>query len=175
MKFAKELEKELVNGDIPKEWRDSAIQYKSLKKLIKALVEELHAKGLTADSFKDMYHDSEVPHSSATYSMEDSLHHVAPRIKIVVDDEDNLIGLNAVIGDELRRPPSVRRTSDASIHTIPEGEDLEKYKRMPPTTTPNVTPPLPPSPKLSIRSNISDIPVDDQLLSDAPQSPSVKK
>ncbi|RUP43808.1 hypothetical protein BC936DRAFT_136700, partial [Jimgerdemannia flammicorona] len=47
MKFGKSLDTALE--DMPCEWRPYVIQYKSLKKCINKIVEELETRGLSAD------------------------------------------------------------------------------------------------------------------------------
>ena len=56
MKFSKTLEDELSKVDVPEEWRHAAISYKSLKKIINGLVNELRRYGLSADIIKMLLH-----------------------------------------------------------------------------------------------------------------------
>lgn len=52
MKFAKVLEQTLIEEDIPEEWIEAAIQYKSLKKCINKVVSELQYLGLEQNTLK---------------------------------------------------------------------------------------------------------------------------
>lgn len=52
MKFAKVLEQTLIEEDIPQDWVEAAIQYKSLKKCISKVVKELQFLGLERNTLK---------------------------------------------------------------------------------------------------------------------------
>lgn len=57
MKFAKVLEQTLIEEDIPDEWVEAAIQYKSLKKCINRVVDELQVLGLEKKMLKVLIDD----------------------------------------------------------------------------------------------------------------------
>lgn len=57
MKFAKVLEQTLVEEEIPEEWLEAAIQYKSLKKCISKVVKELQFLGLEQNTLKVLLED----------------------------------------------------------------------------------------------------------------------
>lgn len=57
MKFAKVLEQTLIEEDIPEEWVEAAIQYKSLKKCINKVVRELQFLGLEQNTLKLLLED----------------------------------------------------------------------------------------------------------------------
>ncbi|UZJ53085.1 hypothetical protein CBS101457_002405 [Exobasidium rhododendri] len=54
MKFGKSYMETLASPSFPKEWRDGAIEYKQLKKLINGVVAELESLGLGADVLRDL-------------------------------------------------------------------------------------------------------------------------
>lgn len=58
MKFAKVLERTLIEDDIPEEWLSAAIQYKALKKCISKVVDELEFLGLKQDTLKVLLQDA---------------------------------------------------------------------------------------------------------------------
>jgi E3 ubiquitin-protein ligase BAH len=58
MKFAKQLEKSLVEEEIPEDWLSAAIQYKALKKCINKVVEELKFLGLEQNTRKLLFENS---------------------------------------------------------------------------------------------------------------------
>lgn len=72
MKFAKQLESEAE--DIPSEWRPYLIQYKTLKKVITKVAEEIESRGLSTSLLHECL-DEDMPHSNDT-STED-----IPKIK----------------------------------------------------------------------------------------------
>lgn len=55
MKFGKVLEQRLVEVDVPEEWIETAICYKSLKKCINKVVDELKLFGLEKDILKSVF------------------------------------------------------------------------------------------------------------------------
>lgn len=57
MKFAKVLQQTLVEEDIPEEWVEAAIKYKSLKKCITKVVRELKFLGLEQNTLKFLLED----------------------------------------------------------------------------------------------------------------------
>lgn len=59
MKFAKQLETEAE--DIPSEWRPYLIQYKSLKKIITKVAEEIESRGLSTSLLHECL-DEDLPH-----------------------------------------------------------------------------------------------------------------
>ena len=54
MKFGKSYMETLASPSFPKEWREGAIEYKQLKKLINGVVAELESLGLGADVLRDL-------------------------------------------------------------------------------------------------------------------------
>jgi hypothetical protein len=54
MKFGKSYMETLANPSFPQEWREGAIEYKQLKKLINGVVAELESLGLGADVLRDL-------------------------------------------------------------------------------------------------------------------------
>ena len=72
MKFAKVLEQTLVEEEIPDDWVEAAIKYKTLKKCINQVVKELSLLGLGQNTLKLILHNDqsviEVPQEDANAS-----------------------------------------------------------------------------------------------------------
>ncbi|KAK6464534.1 SPX domain-containing protein [Scheffersomyces coipomensis] len=58
MKFAKVLEQTLIEEEIPEEWYEAAIQYKTLKKCINKVVNELKFLGLEKNTLKLLFEET---------------------------------------------------------------------------------------------------------------------
>ena len=54
MKFGQEYQQTLASEDFPDHWRESAIQYKHLKKCIKKINRELEAIGLNSETLSHL-------------------------------------------------------------------------------------------------------------------------
>ncbi|CUM46999.1 uncharacterized protein AC631_02942 [Debaryomyces fabryi] len=103
MKFAKVLEQTLIEEDIPEEWIEAAIQYKSLKKCINKVVSELQFLGLEQNTLKliiddktrhqvvEMDNNEYTPNNpvvaeyTLTKSNFDQSDHIIPMLKISID------------------------------------------------------------------------------------------
>lgn len=104
MKFAKQLEKSLVEEEIPEDWLSAAIQYKALKKCINKVVEELKFLGLEQSTRKLLFENSESDQiieineldtnasnpTIAQYSLSKIKgdEHIVPILKINLDDSN---------------------------------------------------------------------------------------
>ena len=55
MKFGHDFEASLDKGEFPKEWLDSAISYKQLKKCIKKVQKELGSLGLDSQTLNALW------------------------------------------------------------------------------------------------------------------------
>lgn len=106
MKFAKVLQQTLIEEDIPDEWIEAAIQYKSLKKCINKVVDELQLLGLGQNTLKLIIDDTTkelvvementeytptnpvVAEYTLTKSNVDENDHIIPMLKISVDYSD---------------------------------------------------------------------------------------
>ncbi len=71
MKFGKSLGQTIE--DIPSEWRPFVIQYKTLKKCIRKIVQELDDKGIPRDVLKIMFDTAE--EHKMEYSFEGKFNH----------------------------------------------------------------------------------------------------
>ncbi|KAI5956410.1 hypothetical protein KGF54_000885 [Candida jiufengensis] len=100
MKFAKTLERSLIDEDIPEEWVEAAIQYKSLKKCINKVVNELKFLGLEQNKLKLLINDKEIDIDDtntnnpivAQYTLHKASlnsHDIIPILKIILDFSDD--------------------------------------------------------------------------------------
>ncbi|KAK9465464.1 SPX domain-containing protein [Lipomyces arxii] len=113
MKFAKVFQQLLDEENIPKEWVNTAIQYKALKKCINKVVEELEELGLEKDTLQLLlaYEKAQRSHTYSSsidkrrpkliYSFEGSLHEFVPKITINLDSVKGT-PLSAEISPETR-------------------------------------------------------------------------
>ncbi|KAJ9106375.1 hypothetical protein QFC21_001521 [Naganishia friedmannii] len=91
MKYGKEYADLLKDSRIPQEWKESAIEYRQLKKLIKNVVDELSTMGLNPDVLHKILKPESSPDSSGAVSPEgrrdsdNSIHHPTP---MIVQPED---------------------------------------------------------------------------------------
>ncbi|KAK9352210.1 SPX domain-containing protein [Lipomyces doorenjongii] len=114
MKFAKVFQQLLDEENIPKEWVGTAIQYKSLKKCINKVVEELEELGLEKETLQLLlaYEKAQRNHAQSSgvsgkgrpkliYSFEGTLHEFVPKITINLDNVNGM-PLSAAISPETR-------------------------------------------------------------------------
>ncbi|KAK9387149.1 SPX domain-containing protein [Lipomyces mesembrius] len=115
MKFAKVFQQLLDEENIPKEWVGTAIQYKSLKKCINKVVEELEELGLEKETLQLLlaYEKAQRSHAQSNsgvsgkgrpkliYSFEGTLHEFVPKITINLDNVNGM-PLSAAISPETR-------------------------------------------------------------------------
>ncbi|CUM66153.1 uncharacterized protein PRCAT00003810001 [Priceomyces carsonii] len=103
MKFAKVLEKTLMEEDVPEDWLEAAIQYKALKKCINKVVSELEFLGLEHNTLKLILEDSDkheikeideqettasnpiIAEYTLTKSNGKKSEHIVPMLKILLD------------------------------------------------------------------------------------------
>ncbi|ORY84449.1 SPX domain-domain-containing protein [Protomyces lactucae-debilis] len=91
MKFGKSFEKQLEDEDIPAEWRAAAIKYKSLKKCITRVVQELESLGLRPETIKDLLDTSAAPDATRSsggaieYLFDGTTRSIQPKIRFTVD------------------------------------------------------------------------------------------
>ncbi|KAK9357963.1 SPX domain-containing protein [Lipomyces starkeyi] len=115
MKFAKVFQQLLDEENIPKEWLGTAIQYKSLKKCINKVVQELEELGLEKETLQLLlaYEKAQRSHAQSNsgvsgkgrpkliYSFEGTLHEFVPKITINLDNVNGM-PLSAAISPETR-------------------------------------------------------------------------
>lgn len=107
MKFAKVLQQTLIEEDIPEEWIEAAIQYKTLKKCINKVVDELQFLGLEQNTLKLIIDDTSkhlvvemdgneymptnpvVAQYTLTKSKFDQSDHIIPMLKISLDYDNS--------------------------------------------------------------------------------------
>ncbi|KAK5172976.1 uncharacterized protein LTR77_003098 [Saxophila tyrrhenica] len=95
MKFGQEYQRVLATQDFPEQWRESAIEYKHLKKCIKKIHQELQSLGLDADTLRQMsewvgesqaeQNDSKGYYSAATPSLASVPEEFTPQLRVLVD------------------------------------------------------------------------------------------
>ncbi|KAK3698042.1 hypothetical protein LTR37_017158 [Vermiconidia calcicola] len=94
MKFGQEYQKALATEDFPDHWRESAIEYKQLKKCIKKIHHELSAIGLDADTLRQMRdlvdqppcaHESKLYYSAAEPTLASVPEEFTPQLRVLVD------------------------------------------------------------------------------------------
>lgn len=120
MKFGATFQDALKRDEYPKEWIDSAISYKKLKKCIKRVQEELLSLGLDHDTLERLWQqvgDSTVTHGHGVSS--DNAHHImhydfpfqngiqtgnkfTPKLTIALDPQDGS-PMDAWLSPETRR------------------------------------------------------------------------
>ncbi|CAG8445210.1 897_t:CDS:10 [Acaulospora morrowiae] len=86
MKFGKVLQHEIE--DIPSEWRPFLIQYKTHKKCILKIVQELNEIGMSHDILKEMFKAAEGYKLEYTFASDKA--HVRPCIKLDLDDCEHI-------------------------------------------------------------------------------------
>ncbi|KAM0752278.1 hypothetical protein T439DRAFT_347178 [Meredithblackwellia eburnea MCA 4105] len=91
MKFGKSFQETLSGPGIPPEWRQTAIEYRKLKKVINKVAKDLAEMGLTNDVLKDLLQgQAEVlPASSSTIEEIPSTPHAGPSRLPHQDDDDD--------------------------------------------------------------------------------------
>ncbi len=111
MKFGQEYQKALESQDFPVEWKDSAIEYKHLKKCIKKIHHELQALGLHADTIHHLTewvepppahpHDAKGYYSAATPSLDPVPEEFTPQLRVLVDAKTGM-PLDATLAPETK-------------------------------------------------------------------------
>lgn len=111
MKFGQEYQKALASEDFPPEWRESAIEYKHLKKCIKQVHRELEALGLDAETLRHMSEWVEQPTSTAQHpkdyysaanpSLPSVPEEFTPQLRVLVDSKTG-VPLDATLAPETR-------------------------------------------------------------------------
>ena len=97
MKFGQEYQRYFANESFPDAWRESAIEYKHLKKCIKKVRGELQSIGLDAETIgqlnewvdipvtADGQHESKGYYSAAEPSLDTVLEEFVPQLRVLVD------------------------------------------------------------------------------------------
>lgn len=111
MKFGQEYQKALASEDFPSQWRESAIEYKHLKKCIKQVHRELEALGLDAETLRHMNEWVEQPPSAApqskgyysatTPSLPSVPEEFTPQLRVLVHGETG-VPLDATLAPETK-------------------------------------------------------------------------
>lgn len=137
MKFAKQLEKSLIEEEIPEDWLSAAIQYKALKKCINKVVEELKFLGLeqntrkllfnnlNGDKIVEISENDTLPHNKtvAQYSLSktNGENHIVPILRIDLSNanftEDHLHELSIQLQQSIN-------TDDRILEIKKEGDEL---------------------------------------------------
>ena len=100
MKFGQQYQEALASEDFPKEWRESAIEYKHLKKCIKKIHRELQGLGLHEDTLRHMsewveqpsaeQHASKDYYSAAKPSLSSVPEEFTPQLRVLVDGKTGM-------------------------------------------------------------------------------------
>ncbi|KAK9245923.1 SPX domain-containing protein [Lipomyces tetrasporus] len=135
MKFAKVFQQLLDEENIPKEWIGAAIQYKSLKKCINKVVQELEELGLEKETLQLLlaYEKAQRDHAQGNtgkgrpkliYSFEGTLREFVPKITINLDNLNGM-PLSAQISPETREKLEslVSHGATRSSHISSVGDD----------------------------------------------------
>jgi E3 ubiquitin-protein ligase BAH len=95
MKFGQEYQQAFAAENFPDEWRESAIQYKQLKKVIKKVHRELSGLGLDAQTIRHLnewieppqhYHrDPKDYYSAAVPTLDSVVEEFSPQLRVLVD------------------------------------------------------------------------------------------
>ncbi|KAK3054866.1 hypothetical protein LTR09_004024 [Extremus antarcticus] len=111
MKFGQEYQQALANEDFPKEWRESAIEYKHLKKCIKKVHKELQSLGLHPDTLRRMsewvgdsqpeHQDSKDYYSATAPTLSSVPEEFAPQLRVLVDGKTGM-PLDATLAPETK-------------------------------------------------------------------------
>lgn len=114
MKFGQEYQKTLATEDFPEHWRESAIQYKNLKKCIKKIHRELQAIGLDAGTLnhlsewmeqpvleRNASHDSKGYYSASLPALAAVSEEFTPQLRVLVDSKTGT-PLDATLTPETR-------------------------------------------------------------------------
>ena len=114
MKFGQEYQKALANEDFPAQWRESAIEYKHLKKVINKIHRELRSTGLDGKTLNHLSewieqpaseqngaHESKGYYSAAEPTLESVPEEFTPQLRVLVDGKTGM-PLDATLAPETR-------------------------------------------------------------------------
>ena len=114
MKFGQEYQKALASEDFPAHWRESAIEYKHLKKCINKIHKELKAIGLDAETLNHLTGRAEQPtseqrnagqatgyYSAAAPTLSSVPEEFTPMLRVLVDGKTG-IPLDATLAPETK-------------------------------------------------------------------------
>ncbi|ODV80834.1 uncharacterized protein CANTADRAFT_47103 [Suhomyces tanzawaensis NRRL Y-17324] len=194
MKFAKVLEQTLIEEDIPEEWVEAAIQYKSLKKCITKVVNELRFLGLEQNDLKLLLQD---PSKSQVIEMDQheaeatnpiiaeytltkqagsddhtDPNDIKPMLKITLDysnenfSDDHIYQLGLQLKNRIEKLLNEDEDETHDIHEIEEQKD-DELKVVSPHSSKHGSPPLSPEQKPTV-------PID-EVLDDDVLDPNVRK
>ncbi|KAK0949562.1 hypothetical protein LTR91_026355, partial [Friedmanniomyces endolithicus] len=135
MKFNQEYQKVLASEGFPKEWLESAIDYKHLKKCIKKVHRELHGLGLDAKTISHLSEDSDRYESQAHvqdhdfYSVNEPLlqtipEEFSPQLRVLVDSRTGT-PLDATLTPETKA--ALKRLARHEIATAEQHAHLGRH------------------------------------------------
>ena len=111
MKFGQEYQRVLATENFPDHWRESAIEYKHLKKCIKKIRKELEAIGLDGETLKHLHELVEQPdgqpkeakeyYSAANPSLASVPEEFTPLLRVLVDGKTGM-PLDATLAPETK-------------------------------------------------------------------------
>lgn len=138
MKFGQDYQAALRREEFPREWVDSAISYKKLKKCIKRVQKELSSLGLDQDTLnalwqhvntgRDSANDGDTTHRMLQYRFNGGVDQVkfTPKLTIALDPRDGT-PMDAWLSPETRR--YLRRFSRSSVSGITATSDSPPRRR----------------------------------------------
>lgn len=141
MKFAKVFQQTLEEEQIPKDWINSAIQYKSLKKCINNVVQELKDIGLERETLHALlnYHnnpdeeqsfDSKNPSINSprvSYEFDGDINRFTPKIVLAIESASNLpihASFSKITIDRLKRMSQASSVDSSSISMVTPDSDV---------------------------------------------------
>ena len=110
MKFGQEYQKALAKEDFPEHWRESAIEYKHLKKVINKIHKELKEIGLDGATLEHMNewtalpptnHDTKEYYSAAEPELATVPEEFTPQLSVLVDGKTGM-PLDATLAPETK-------------------------------------------------------------------------
>lgn len=121
MKFGKSYMETLANPSFPQEWREGAIEYKQLKKLINGVVAELESLGLGADVLRDLMVPPEESNKGIEHSVATGQAAVAPD-----SDQEDAVKIEKLNLDDPNGLEKIEERHQAHLDTLAPGSSSER-------------------------------------------------
>ncbi len=121
MKFGKTYMETMADPAFPEEWRNGALEYKHLKKLINGVVAELESIGLGADVLRELLvrpEDEAAPFDSPTSKAKPLPGHADDNDSALADDSSNSSEQEDGDGTSKKLTPAGKWVSDFSVDMI---------------------------------------------------------